>query len=324
MSPIRPLLCLALWALPLAAQNQFRTAHPQAQPHINTGQMVPLSNHFNSASGRSQMLIEARLLPGPGAVLVGVEAFGLSAGKVHYRSLEIRVSPVAPSAIRSALFANNMPRPTTVFARQNFDLSWNTQAWQSFPAGGGYVHDGVSDLTLEFQKDCDAGSGDGGATGLYIQGSPTMYVEFGKAGSGAHKSTLARIGVIPIDVRLVWEKVPTLQLESPIPQALHHGFALGSHLDVHVEGETGSLVAVIVDGLRRPGLQVPGIAGLLRVDGIRLPFPTVLLQQRASLRLQIPRLASLDGGLLVFQGAAVFPSRAQLLLTNTAECLLSK
>ena len=324
MTPIHSLLALGLCAWALPAQATFRTAHPQSLPHINTGQMIPLSDHNTWGSGRSQLLIEARFLPGPGAELVGVEAFPLSGGKVHYQSLEIRVSPISPSAGRSAVFAANMPKPTSIFAKKGYDLTWSTLRWETFPAAGRYVHDGSSDLTLEIIKDTGPGWGNGASTGLHIPSSPSMLVSYGKAGSRASQATKAIYQVIPIDIRLVWRKAPTLRLASPIPKTGHHGFALGSYLDVQVEAEAFSLAVVWLDGVVRHPVQIPGVSGLLRVQGTRLPFPPVLTTQSASTRLPIPNWVNLDGLPLVFQGLTMSRSTNLLQLTNVAECKLSR
>jgi hypothetical protein len=64
--------------------------------------------------GRSQLLLRARHLPGPGARLLAVEFNASSQGPVTYESLELTLSPVAPGTFRSLTFANNLPQPTTI------------------------------------------------------------------------------------------------------------------------------------------------------------------------------------------------------------------
>ena len=121
-------LLLLLLCPALGAQSVRRTGHPQDVPHTNTGQLVPLSNGARYAAGRSQLHIEPHQLPGPGAVLVGIEANAMSGGVVTYSSLTITVSPVAAAASRSSVFDQNLPSPTIIH-QSSGQVAWQAGAW---------------------------------------------------------------------------------------------------------------------------------------------------------------------------------------------------
>ena len=312
-------LLLLLLCPALGAQSVRRTGHPQDVPHTNTGQLVPLSNGARYAAGRSQLHIEPHQLPGPGAVLVGIEANAMSGGVVTYSSLTITVSPVAAAASRSSVFDQNLPSPTIIH-QSSGQVAWQAGAWHGFAASRPYTHDGKSGLTIDIRKLTMVGVGAGSATGLHRQGNPTMLVAFGKAGSGKQNAASAMWQVIPIDVRLLWRNAPTLHLASPTV-FMSHGFALGSYIDVTIEGSSGAPVACMVDFQTRPPVQLPGFIGLLRIHGLRMPMAPVGAI-RTTTRLAIPQQQQLVGVYFALQGVALDPGTSRLQLTNVADCVI--
>ena len=129
--------------------------------------------------------------------------------------------------------------------------------------------------------------------------------------------------MIPIDIRLLWSKAPTLHISSPT-KPLHHGFALGSHLDVTVEATPFSPMACWVDsGLRWP-VQLPGFRGLLRVKGLHLAMPQAGADGRSTVRLAIPQIPGLVGTYFVMQAAVLDVTKLWLQFTNTTDCVIGK
>lgn len=311
-------------AVALPAQADHLTAHPQDLPHVGTGQLNPFGDFFISCEARSQLLLRAEHLPGPGAVLLGIEAYALSAGPVFYESLAITVSAVPPTTPRSLAFAVNLPQPVPIVQLVNHTQNWTATGWERFAATQFYVHDGVSNLTIDIQKDAAPAFGSGGCTGLFRPDLETMLVTFGSAGTGGNLATIANLQVIPIDVRLVWGSAPTSFLRSPIPASNHHGFALGSTLD-HVVMATPLSIEVLVADLQfSPPITLPFAVGQWWVQAVVLGADLVTANGEAVFTLPIPLAPQFVGQQLAFQALVIDAVTSQFAFTNASDCFLAQ
>lgn len=315
------LFASALGLTSLDAQTERRTALPQDVPANSTGQTIPFGSHPDFAAGRVQLLVPAAHLPAAGATLRALEFHDLaSSTSVTYPILEIRVSAVPVGAVRSAVFDLNLPSPTLVFQEADHTVPWNRGGWISFPARQPYVHDGVSDLTIDIQKLAQPGIWSGACTGLHRPDLPTMLKASGNAGSGRHRAAVATLQVIPIDVRLVWSSTSTLRLASPRTASLSHGFALGSSAELRIDGEPFSLTFGLASSARLPTpIAIPGFDGWLRVAEFSFPLPMLDASGSALASFAIPRDRSLVGGTFALQAVVLDAAHGRFVFTNTSD-----
>jgi hypothetical protein len=319
---MRLLAAVLLESLVLCAQNDRLTGYPQDLAHVGTGQAIPFSNSSSFCEARSQLLLRAARLPGPGASLVGIEVTSINGGTVTYTSLQIRVSPVPPTASRSFALNANLPAPTTIVQLSNQTIAWPLNSWHRLATTQPYVHDGVSDLTIDIQKLAVAGHSTGGTSGLLRPDLDLMYADAGPAGSGLHLSNQVGFAVMAIDLRLVWRDAPTSRLRSPIPAAGSHGFAIGSTLDHIVAATPGSPFVLLGDFQVSAPSSFPPILGLWRVQGAVLQFHSVAGNGERNLTLGIPALPSLVGQPLAFQAVVSDAVSGSIQWTNASDCLI--
>ncbi|MBL8900944.1 MAG: hypothetical protein JNM84_25150 [Planctomycetes bacterium] len=305
----------------LDAQSERRTAFPQDLPANSTGQGIPFGSHPDFAAGRVQLLVPDAYLPAAGATLLALEFHDLaSSTSVTYPILEIRVSAVPQGASRSAIFDQNLPSPTLVFQETDHTVPWNRGGWISFPARQPYVHDGISDLTIDIQKLAQPGIWSGFCTGLHRPDLPTMLKASGNASSGRHRAAVATLQVIPIDVRLVWSSTSTLRLASPRPAIGSHGFSLGSSAELRLDGEPFSLSFGLASSARLPTpIAIPGFDGLLRVAEFPFGLPMLDASGSAVVSFAIPRDRALVGGTFAFQAVVLDAARGRFVFTNTSD-----
>jgi hypothetical protein len=306
------------------AQTDRLTGHPQDLPHVNTGQAAPLSDWSNGCEARSQLLFRARHLPGPGAVLVGIEFFAMSPGAVQYESLAITVSPVSPTAVRWMDFQLNLPQPTTIVQFANQPINWNGAAWDRLPVIAPYAHDGVSDLTIDIQKDAVSSFGNGACTSLFRPDLETMLIRFGVAGSGQALATTANLSVIPIDVRLVWDGAPVSRLRSTVPGANHHGFAVGTSLDHIVNATPSSLAALAGDLQWSNPVTLPFASGQWWAQGVVLGLDVVAANGEVVRTYPIPLATQFIGQQIVYQALVLDAVSGALQFTNGSDCFLGQ
>lgn len=321
-----PLVCAAAAALAASAsaQSEPLTAHPQDQPHTYSGQLNPFSDDSIRCEARSQLQIHAEHLPGPGAVLVAIEFYGLGGGTVVYESLTFTVSPLPAGAPRSTMFAANLPQPTTVLALTNHTVAWTGTSWERFATTTPYVHDGVSQLVIDIQKDAVPGFGNGGATGLYRPDLETLLTVWGVAGSGAHQSAAATFQVIPIDVRLVWSGVPTARLSSTIPGPNHHGFGVGTSFDHIVNATPNSLSLLIADLQFQAPVVLPIASGQLWVQAVTLGVDIVPASGEVVRNFTLPTNPVFVGQQLVYQALVLDAVSNTFALTNASDLFVGQ
>ncbi|HLQ38994.1 MAG TPA: hypothetical protein VK348_14385, partial [Planctomycetota bacterium] len=141
-----------LFAATLSAQTGNLTAYPQDSTQNSGGSMVPFgaSSDGRYAEGRTQMLVPAPYLPGPGAVLTALWVKCQSSVAIHYGSLQITVAPTTTAAL-STTFGDNLASPVVVLPASNLTVNYTAQ-WTQIPFTTQYVHDGVSSLVIDVQK----------------------------------------------------------------------------------------------------------------------------------------------------------------------------
>lgn len=319
-------LAVTFAAANLLAQADRLTAHPQDVPHIATGQANPFGNHPSFCEARCQLLVRAQHLPGPGAELLGIEVHPLAlAGSVTYESLTITVSPVSPTATRSAAFASNLPAPTTVVQLTNHTENWPASGWQRIATTSPYVHDGVSSLTIDIQKDAVPGIfWDGYCTGLFRPDLEPMYSKHGPSGSGRHLAPIAGVAVIPIDVRLVWAAVPTAVLRSPIPGINHHGFVIGSTVDHVVTTTPFSPLWRLVDVQWSAPSTLPFALGEWHVHGLLIGPDFAGASGESVATFTIPNQLQLIGQQVTWQALVIDAQNGAWQFTNGCDCFLAQ
>src|SRR5215813_9955769 len=146
MPRITPLLLLAALS-PLAAQTTTATAHPQDTTQNSIGNLVPFGCNSNPAvpfsNGHCQVLIRGLELPGPGAILTGMEVHCQGNVALTYSTLNIAASATSATGLTSN-FAGNLPAPQTLLTATNLNVTYVSNSFVSIPLTGIYVHDGTS------------------------------------------------------------------------------------------------------------------------------------------------------------------------------------
>ena len=287
-----------------------RTAHPQDSTQNGSGNITPFG--CLSATGftdaHAQIMIRNQELPGPGAVLMGMEIHCQGTLALDYSSLEIDGSATTATSL-SASFAGNMPVPVALLRATNLQITYTSNSWASIPLQVAYVHDGTSNLVLEVRKIVNP------ATAQFATMSttsnpvrndlPSMIYAFGGPGSGASTTPTGNISAPPLAVRLLWTNVPTLRLLSD-PAASGNQFGLGGSITYTVDGTPGSLaVNFIGTSFLNPALTVPPIIGRWLVQGTTLSVLPLPLSGEAQLSLSIPNAVNLVGLYLTWQSGTI-------------------
>ncbi len=254
----------------LAAQQVVRTAHPQESLQNLNANLAPLGvlATGQAAEARAQILLRPLELPGPGAVLVGIEVHSQTAGTLVYSSLNIRAAATSAATL-STSFDANLANPVTVLAATNLSVAYSATAWTTLPVTGGYVHDGQSALILDFRKVVSPTrliqiAMDSPSPPVRTD-RPQMLHATGGIGSGAAQATIATTAADPLCLRLLWTGVPAMRHRSdPGPSGNH--YALGTVVTYTVEGQPGSfyISGLATSALAAP-VTVPGVQGLLYV-----------------------------------------------------------
>lgn len=268
---------LMLPATSLVAQQIVRTSHPQDTLQSGNGNLAPLGVQATgqAAEARTQMLIRASELPGPGAQLVGIEVHAQSDVTLIYRSLQVRVAATQSAAL-SSTFAANLVAPQLVLQQTGLQVTYAQANWTTVSFSAGYVHDGQSALVLDIQKVIDPATFSLCVMDVPSQPArpelPRMLYAFGGPGSGADQSSSALVAADPLCVRLLWRGVPAMRHRSDRGASGNH-YALGSIVSVVVEATPGSTFFVgYDDALLGVPVAVPGVPDLLRISA---PIATV-------------------------------------------------
>lgn len=315
-------LCAAVC---LTAQSPTLTAHPQETLTGGNGNFAPFGV-FSTGSGaeaRTQLLVPADELPGPGAALTGIELTALVGGTVDYQSLQITAAPTTATSLSSTFAANLGASQTVVLQATGLVVAHSTTAWVRIDFTQPYVHDGQSALVLDIRKVTQpiGGSFQFVSTRKNSQpprvDRPPMVYAFGNPGSGGSNATAAFASDDAIGFRLVWLGTPTVRNRSDTG-ASGSQYGLGGAVLLTVQGDPGFLwVLAAGSGFLQPGLIVPGLQGTFRLNG-PVPFASGLLDLTGigTATVAIPNTPSLVGFYLVYQAATVDPATGAIALTN--------
>jgi hypothetical protein len=320
-------LAFVLTAANLAFAQQLPTSHPQDTLQGGGGNFSPFGV-FSTGSGaeaRSQILVPKNELPGPGAVLTGIELLALVGGTVDYASLQITASPT-PATSLSSTFAANVVGPTTVVLQAtSLQVAHSQTAWVAIPFTQPYVHDGTSALLLDIQKVVQTAPSYTFVT-TKITSSPArtdrpqMVYSFGGPGSGQSAATAAFGNAEPISFRLSWLGTPTLRNRGDTGPAGTQ-YHLGGSVLLTTNGSPGSFwVLAAGTGFLASSVVIPGLGGSLHLDGA-VVFAGGLLDATGvgQHTVSIPNVAGLVGAYLPYQAATVDPLNGAIVLTNGSD-----
>jgi hypothetical protein len=326
---LRTTSLLLLAALsPLAAQTTTATAHPQDTTQNSNGNLVPFGclNGTTFTDGHCQVLIRGLELPGPGAVLTGMEVHCQGTLALTYSSLNISVSATTATSLGSN-FASNLPVPQTLLTGTNVTVNYVSNAFASIPLTGFYVHDGTSSLVLDIQKVVNP------ATAQFATMSttsnpprndlPSMAYAFGGPGSGASLATTATTFAPPLSVRLLWLGVPTIHLlANPAPSGNQYG--LGSTITLTTEAAPGSVaINFLSTAFLSPFQALPPVVGEWRVQGITLNVAVVPGSGAVTLPINVPNATNLVGLHLCYQSGAIDPTGSIAQFTNATDHVIN-
>lgn len=326
------LLSLSALAAAPSAQQPNHVSYPQDTTQNNSGNLVPFGvwPGGNYGDGHSQILIPAAWLPGPGAVIVGLEVQCQNQAALNYLVLNIRVSPTNAASLGTS-FAGNLTSPQTVLSAMNLAVTYNGQ-WTPIAFQVPYTHDGVSSLVLDIEKAVDPAT-----TPLATMSTtsnpgrpdlPPMIYDFGPVGSGAWQSASARVAALPIALRLDVAGAPTMYLRSDRSGPNNNQFALGGSIDHVVMGAPGGLY---LDLMGRGGFapsSLPPVIGVRYVQGILLGLGVLPPGGSATTTIGIPNNPLLAGatpaapGVHVSFQSIVVDSTGIPMFTNAADCYL--
>src|SRR5262245_54611649 len=141
----------------LPCQQAHRTAHPQETLQNGNGDVSPLGCLAPTAftEARAQILFRSEELPGPGALLVGIEVHCQDTLSLDYASLEMDAFATNATSL-SVRFADNIKSPVTEMLRAtHLPVDYDSTRWTNLPGSGTYLHDGVSGLVIEIRKVVD-------------------------------------------------------------------------------------------------------------------------------------------------------------------------
>jgi hypothetical protein len=321
-------MCIA-FAAPLACQQPRRTAHPQETIESSNGSVLPFgcNSPTTFTEARTQILLRDQELPGPGAVLVGMEVHCLNTVALDYTSLEIDVFPTT-ARVLSVTFADNITPPVHPLLRAtNLHVAFDAAGWSAIPLQFHYQHDGVSGLLIEVRKVVDP------ATAQFATMSttsdpvrvdlPAMACSFGGPGSGEATAAGARTLAAPLSLRLLWSHVPTVRLLGDSAPGGNQ-FGLGGSIGHTVDGTPGSLVADFIGtSFLDPAQALGPVLGRFLVQGVTLDFGLVPTTGSAQFVMPIPNDRNLVGLHLTYQSATLDSATGVAQFTNGADLFIN-
>lgn len=317
--------------LTTAATGQIkRTAHPQETKVSGTGTVVPFGcfGPTSVTEARTQFLIRNEELPGPGALLVGIDVLCQGPSTLDYESLEIDVS--STKAVRlSAEFADNIASPVVrLLQANNLHLAYLSGEWSPLTLQGNYLHDGVSGLLIEVRKVVDPSTAQFAIMSTNANPArsdlPPMACAFGGAGSGASRAPTAQLFTTPMSLRLDWINAPTVRLSSD-PSTNGTQFGLGGAIVHTVDGKAGALaISVFGHSFLDVPLVLAPITGRLLVLGSTLDSAVFPSNGHVRRTFSIPNENSLVGTYLTFLSATFDVLSGVAQFTNGADCFINR
>lgn len=328
------LLALASLAAPVAAQNFYPLAYPQATTAGSSGNILPfgvLNSSTNFDEARYQILIPSTHMPTTRAAIVGLEVNSqVWTGTLTYASYDIALSNTTATSL-SPVYATNLVAPTNVFSGTNVGISFTSRQWAPVTFSTPFIHNGSDALVIDLRKVIDRTlipvvpgvvtmetTGNPGRLDL-----PTAIGSFGAFGSGASNSSTAAVTYSSIlQVRLIVQDVPTVELLSDRGGPSNYTFAIGSSADVNLHSISGSPFAVFVESGFMAPIPLPPISGNLIIAPITVLFSgSTGAGDVASVTVPIPNLNLLIGGYFTFQGIAV--QNGSPFFTNGADAYIN-
>jgi len=263
-----PLLTLALTAA-LGAQTIRVVSYPQDTLTFSSGNIVPLGSFPGSGNfeeGRWQELIPNTHLPRTQGVITSISAICQTfTGPINYRSLKLTLS-LANLTTLSSTFAANLATPVVVYNHANVNVNWVARQWVEITFDQPFAYDGRSDLVIEIQKECTpiasgiatmATTGNPGRTDL-----PRTQYTFGMVGSGAATAPTATASTLPLQVRLGWQRTPTMYLNSDrLGSGSQNVFAISGTVDSKVDATASSGYVSFMDAAFSPPFAIPPVNG---------------------------------------------------------------
>jgi hypothetical protein len=315
---------LLLHSASLVGQQIVRTSHPQDSLQNSNGNLAPLGAQATgqAAEARTQILIRASELPGPGAQLIGLEVHAQSDVTLIYSSLQIRVAPTQNTTL-SPTFAANLASPQLVLSQGALPVTYAQSSWTTILFGAPYVHNGQSSLVLDVQKIVDPATFALAVMDVPSQPTrpdlPRMIYAFGGPGSGASLSSSALVAADPLCVRLLWRSASTMRHRSDVAASGNH-YALGTIVNLFVEATPGSSFFVgYDDALLGVPVVVPGVPDFLRITAPIATIGTVDATGIGALGVLIPLNPFLVGLRVVYQAGVFDVGTGSGRWTNTHE-----
>ena len=333
----RSLVVSSMFTAALASQVQT-TAYVQESTVGAYGNVGPLGCLATGAlaEAHSQILIPARYLPGPGAVLLGLAALGASSSGTNttltYSSLRITISRTAATSL-NANFASNLPAPQVLLNVTNLTVNWQANAFTPITFVNSYSHDGTSSLVIDIQK---VVSPVGDASMKTIQNArrtdlPRMINALGGVGSGAHAAVNATVTTnSPLSLQLRWagpagQFTPTVKLKSDPATPLNSQFAIGRTMDITVQGAPGGFFVNLESlSLQNTPIAIAGVLGGFWLgSSVTLNLGLLPPNGQSTLTQTIPNNASFVGLLLAFQSVVAEQPLVLWRLTNVADAIIT-
>jgi len=309
---MRTLTAVVALAASLPCQQAHRTAHPQETLQDGNGDLSPLGCLSATAftEARTQILLRSEELPGPGALLVGIEVHCQDTLSLDYASLEMDAFPTRATSL-SVNFADNIRAPVTELLRAtHVAVDYDATRWTSVPGSGTYLHDGVSGLVIEVRKVVDPASARFATMSTSLNPArsdrPGMVCSFGGPGSGASHAATAQTVSTPLALRLIWINAPTLRLLGD-PAASGNQFGLGGSVVQTIEGGRGAFVAEFIGtSFFSPPQALPSVEGQWLVDGsLAFGFGFLPATGHEERRLAIPNDHGLVGLHVTYQAGTI-------------------
>jgi hypothetical protein len=282
------------------------------------------------AEARSQILIPAQLLPGPGAVLLGMAALGASSSgantTISYAVLRVTVSPTSATMLVPT-FASNLPSPQQLL-NGSFTVNWQASAFTPLMFANSYTHDGTSSLVIDIQKIVSP-FGDAGMKTIQNARRTDLPRMINTFGAGAVSATTATVtNNSPLSLQLRWtgpngSAIPTLKLKSDPAAPLSAQFAIGRNIDVVVQGAPNS-VFINLQSLGMGRVVIPGLVGRFYLrDPVTLNIGLLPANGQSTLTQTLPNNTALVGLYLAWQSLVAEQPLSQWRSTNAVDAFVN-
>jgi hypothetical protein len=296
------------------------TAHPQETVQNGNGNLVPfgISSTGSFASGRTMILVPKDELPTVPCLLFGIQVECQQNVALTYNSLTINCAPTTASTLVNSFAANYTTAPTTVLSVTNFTVNWQNNVWVPIPFQTPYVHDGVSAMIVEIQKELPGGSFATMSTSSSPERTdrPRMIYAFGGVGANASQATNAQVNANALSFRAEWQGTPTVRNRSDVGPGSNQ-YGIGGSVTLTVAGTAGTLYALAAGNDFLPvQVPVPGFNGAVVIDNLFVFHGGVLAASgEDTFVFNIPANPIFVGVYLTYQGAAIDPTTG-ITLTN--------